>query len=141
MREKKGPSINLKNINFINNVEKYEKSKANKSSRIFDTKRKSMEMFDNGYTNKHVYMMEDKMLESFKKIEGIPAEDRKVIEKEFERELKSLKLNLTKFKQSRDKLYMESNAMYYRIENLNNELQVYSRIIIEKRSRAEQNVF
>jgi hypothetical protein len=133
MRENKGPSINLKNINFINSVEKYEKSRVNKSPRIFDVKSKSIKMFDNAYINKRIYMMENKMLESFKKLKGIPAEDRKVIEKEFGRELKSLKLNLTELKLSRNKLYMENNAIYYKIESINNELQVNLALTIERR--------
>eukprot|EP00826_Nyctotherus_ovalis_P066716 TRINITY_DN9891_c0_g2_i2.p1 TRINITY_DN9891_c0_g2~~TRINITY_DN9891_c0_g2_i2.p1 ORF type:complete len:234 (-),score=31.98 TRINITY_DN9891_c0_g2_i2:506-1207(-) len=143
MRENKGPSINLKNINFINKVEKYEKSKASKSSSMLSSRvsqGSGLKFLENDYINKRIYMMKNKLLESFKKIEGIPAEDRKTIESEFTKELKGLKLNLASLKQSRNQLYMRSNAIYYQIEEISNELQVLAVFTVERRTCTKQNI-
>jgi hypothetical protein len=212
MREEKGPSINLKNINYINKVEQYmskklrvasqslsqsmsrlpsqsqlqelitteqdtptkedttpksparkqsirpaitltqsmsqtqgnkptqasttkvqgknpQQQKQNQTQTQFQSQTKGeaeMPIFEREYFKKHVYMMRDKMLDMFKRSESIPGQDKKTIEKEFQRELKSLKLSLKTIKDARRQAFAESNKKYQRIEHINEELQVHS---------------
>ena len=134
-----GPSINLKNINYINTVEKYKQVSSCRSTNSSNTMNSLNKIRIQGkdYFDKHVYLMKDKILENFKRSEGIPLEDRRTIENEFKIELKRLKKNLIEIKESRNKLYYESNIIHEEIEKIDTELEVtIILIILERRNRA-----
>eukprot|EP00826_Nyctotherus_ovalis_P005234 TRINITY_DN11173_c0_g1_i4.p2 TRINITY_DN11173_c0_g1~~TRINITY_DN11173_c0_g1_i4.p2 ORF type:complete len:132 (+),score=57.02 TRINITY_DN11173_c0_g1_i4:369-764(+) len=125
MRESKGPSINLKNINFINKVEDYERRRFRRDLHIASkidelTKHK---LATNDYINKHSYMMHGNMMKSFEKAQ-IPSEDKRTVELAFNDELRSLKCELKELKEARKSLFAESNKIYFEIERINDELQV-----------------
>eukprot|EP01022_Parablepharisma_sp_SALTPOND_P018400 TRINITY_DN3003_c2_g1_i1.p15 TRINITY_DN3003_c2_g1~~TRINITY_DN3003_c2_g1_i1.p15 ORF type:complete len:201 (+),score=32.24 TRINITY_DN3003_c2_g1_i1:4575-5177(+) len=132
MHEDKGPSINLKNINYINKVEAYEKNRHHKNifsqpeprTKTTVSMMDSEAIFEKDYFDKHVYMMKEKMVEMFKNSEQIPVEDKRTIEKEFHRELKELKFSLLEIKETKRRLFAENNEIHFQIEKINEEIMV-----------------
>jgi hypothetical protein len=146
MHEDSGPTINLKNINYINQVEKYTNAcnkdvrigkldsaneKNTKKDKKLSTTNSQEKQYKEGnpasekaYFEKHVYMMRDKMVEMFKNCERIPAKDKRAIEKEFRNEMKELKKSLGDIKSIRKKLFADNNEKYITIEKINEEIRV-----------------
>ncbi len=135
MHEDKGPSINLKNINYINKVEYYNQKPGtswSQRSMIQDTKPhfsargmdETKSIFEQDYFTNHIYMLRDKLLEMFKNSETIPAEDKKTIEKEFHKELKELKKSLHEIKEVCQKLLAENHERHLEIDAISEEILV-----------------
>lgn len=143
MHEESGPSINLKNINFINKVEYYIKrpgqstASSQKPSTAESTIRQerdgtsrrdgtddATQMYEKGYFAEHAHMMRDKLLDMFRNSEQIPTKDKRTIEKEFHRELKELKKALREIKATRKTLFAENNEKHLEIERLCEEILV-----------------
>jgi len=141
MREEQGPSINLKNINYINIAEKKpslgsKKLSVNQQistnltplktvtiSQIAKILEEDKPIFEKEYFEKHVYMMKEKMLEMFKNSGDIPLDDKKTIEGEFTTEFKELKKMLKEIKKMRSQLFADNNELHNRIERINDEIQ------------------
>lgn len=167
MRENKGPSINVKNINFINRVEDYEKrnrvlhktlmspaaqfmtvnnpkmsfmttnseisnadsspknSKFKESLSSFVDKEQEIPIYEKDYFTKHVYMMQEKMVDMFKNSDSIPPEEKRMIEKEFHSELKELKHAMKEIKETRKNLFAINNDIHAEIEKITEEIEVF----------------
>ncbi len=140
MHEDKGPSVNLKNINFINKVEEYQEKARRRllsqtqhvdseasfrqQARTVAPNKSDKPIFEEDYFIKHVYMLKERMLEMFRSTEDkIPTNDKRIIEKEFHRELKELKRSLKEIKATRKTLFAENNEKYLQIDRINEELQ------------------
>ena len=127
MRESKGPSINLKNINFINRVEDYERKRIKKPSPTKPINEinqlKKNNLVTNDYINKHSYMIHGNLMRSFEKAE-IPHEDQRTIEDAFNKELIELKCELKELRRTRKNLFADNNKIYFEIEKINDEVQV-----------------
>ena len=126
MHERKGPSVNLKNINFINKVEDYERGRAvtGKYKSVIGIEFGKDNTTDKNYYDKHAYMMKEKILSSFKTA-NIPFQDKRTIEIAFNNELKDLKHALEDIKTTRKDLFGSSNEIYYQIDRINANIGVF----------------
>jgi len=133
MKDEKEPTINMKNINFINTVERYKRKEKKSFNFLPPSSVKSNEEFSitgeaaKEYYEKHQYMMKDRMCELFIKNENIPLDDKKQIEYWFNQEYKELNDSLKEIKEIMCKLYAESNDLYNKIEKITDEIQVIQR--------------
>lgn len=134
MNVNNSPSINLKNINYINCVENYERSKTMKSlslshdikasNKLFNRMAKNTSKLNEDYFEKYTYLMEEGIIESFRSDRKIPSEDKRVIENIFNKELKLQKNGLNELKETMKRLYAENNQIYYKIERINDNILV-----------------
>eukprot|EP00826_Nyctotherus_ovalis_P042181 TRINITY_DN4311_c0_g4_i1.p1 TRINITY_DN4311_c0_g4~~TRINITY_DN4311_c0_g4_i1.p1 ORF type:complete len:230 (+),score=35.79 TRINITY_DN4311_c0_g4_i1:558-1247(+) len=144
MKDDKEPTINLKNINYINTVERYQRKAKGSFDFLAPTSVRSGGFFITGdaakeYYEKHQYMMRDRMCELFIKNESIPLDDKKQIEFWFNQEYKELNASLKEIKETMRKRYAESNDLYNEIERLVDEIQVTQKHIrVEGRDGARE---
>lgn len=129
MKDDKEPTINLRNINYINTVERYQRKAKGSFDFLAPTSVRSSGLSITGdaakdYYEKHQYMMRDRMCELFIKNESIPLDDKKQIEFWFNQEYKELNASLKEIKETMRKHYAESNDLYNEIERLVDEIQV-----------------
>ena len=134
MNENKGPSINLKNINFINKVEDFDARRKQialdyiaKDSKVKKNKNIEVNTVAKNWTDKHLYMLGGRIIENFRNAEGVPLKDKRIIEKEFNTELKNLKLRLDEVKETRKRLFAANNEIYFRIETTRREIEVFNK--------------
>lgn len=149
MKEEKGPTINLKNINYINIVGRAPSGKRlrlassqtslNVSSQgtmpqfkekllgavlsARNAREEEKPIFEREYFEKHVYMMRERMLEMFKNSDNIPLKDKKTMESEFHSEYKELRAVLREIKLTRSRLFADNNELHNRIERINDDMQ------------------
>ena len=156
MKEDKEPTINLKNINYINMVEHYQRPgrKLTKVKEPFaksvstSIQRKPTTLLGNiensnstmkDYFKDHLYMMRGKILDNFKKNMDMPFKEKKLIEQLFSKEYKELNTAAKEIKIGIGNLFAESNELHSKMEQINESSQViYSHYLIERRNQIQE---
>ena len=143
MKDDRDPTVNLKNINFINVAERY-KRKVRSGTILFKASvpklvendgkvGNSQEEAAKEYYKTHMYMMHERMCELITKNANMTVKDKKIIEDSFNIEYKELNKSLKEIKQAINDLYAENNGLYNNIEKITEEMKAFVTLIIERK--------
>ena len=129
----KNSLVNLKNINFINIVDRYKRDnkkhyQIDKSTVLIDNLN-SQELNEGNilskeYFGNYVYMLKERMIGMLKDTKDIPMHDKILIETELNNEYKERKSIHKDAKNAIANLLSNNIILYKKIENINGEIQV-----------------